>query len=279
MAEEATRAPGTEAGWQVIDAAVDAARRSLGDALVSAYAIGSLGHGGFSAAASDVDLALLTADAAAGPPDVELIEAEVRRALPDSPLAERLSVFHVPWARFASPPADARFLAIDRRDLMQSGKLAFGEDMRDEHGVEPPDAEILDHAISAALVRSTPKALRAEVVALTPEAIDSRTTPKLVLWPVRLLHTVDTANAAGNEEAAAHYRQATDPPPRHLPLVEASLEWRAGNVGDGEATLTALRQELLPLYAEIFARLAGRPDLPHADRIDARATERAAANP
>jgi hypothetical protein len=91
MAEGVTRAPGSEAGWQVIDAALDAARRSLGDALVSAYAIGSLGHGGFSAAASDVDLALRTADAAAGPPDVELIGAEVRRALPDSPLAERLS--------------------------------------------------------------------------------------------------------------------------------------------------------------------------------------------
>jgi hypothetical protein len=135
--------------------------------------------------------------------------------------------------------------------------LVFGEDLRDEHGVEPPEEEILDHAISAALVRSTPEALRAEVDAIT----------------------VDTAKAAGNEEAAAHYRQATDPPPRRLPLVEASLEWRAGNVDDGYAALAALRQELLPLYAEIYARLADRPDLPHADRIDARATELAAANP
>lgn len=273
------REPGTEAGWQVIDAAVDAARRSLGDALVSAYAIGSLGHGGFSATASDVDLALLISDSAEGPPDVELIEAGVKRALPESPLAERLSVFHVPWSKFASPAAGSRFPAIDRRDLMQSGVLVHGEDLRDAYGVEPPAEEIIDHAISAALVRNTPEALIAEVDALTPEAIDSRTTPKLVLWPVRLLHTVDTARAAGNEEAAAHYRHATDPPPRHLPLVEASLEWRAGNVGNGEAALVALRQELLPLYAEIYARLADRPNLPHADRIKARATELAAANP
>lgn len=263
----------------MIDAAVDAARRSLGDALVSAYAIGSLGHGGFSAAASDVDLALLTSDEEEGPPDVGLIEAEVKRSLPESPLAERLSVFHVQWSHFASPPADARFPAIDRRDLMQSGTLVFGEDLRDERGVEPPAEGIRDHAISAALIRTTPEALRAEVDALTPEEIDSRKTPKLVLWPVRLLHTVDTAKAAGNEEAATHYRETTDPPPRHPLLVEASLEWRAGTISDKESAVTALRQELLPLYAEIYARLADRPDLPHANRIAARATELAAANP
>jgi hypothetical protein len=271
MAERFTRAPGTEAGWQVIDAAVDAARRELGDALVSAYAIGSLGHGGFAAAASDVDLALLTSDDA-GPPNIDAIAREVEHALPDSPLAERLSVFHAPWSRFASPPEGSRFPAIDRRDLMQSGVLVHGEDLRDEHGIEPPAEEILDHAINAALVRNTSEALRAELTALMPAAIDARTTPKLVLWPVRLLHTIDTAKAAGNEEAAAHYRESTNPPPLHLPLVEASLAWRTGNV-DGTTALAALRQELLPLYAEIYARLANRPDLPHAERLKARSAE------
>jgi hypothetical protein len=271
MAEGSTRAPGTEAGWQVIDAAVDAARRELGDALVSAYAIGSLGHGGFSEAASDIDLALLTSDGAV-PPDVESISREVKRALPDSPLAERLSVFHAPWSRFASPPEGSRFPAIDRRDLTQSGVLVHGKDLRPEHGVEPPAEEVLGNAINAALVRNTPEALSAELAALTAAEIDARTTPKLVLWPVRLLHTVDTAKAAGNEEAAAHYRVSTDPPPRYLPLVEASLTWRTGNV-DGATALASLRAELLPLYAEIYARLANRPDLPHADRLNARAAE------
>ena len=272
------REPGTEAGRQVIDAAVDAARRQLGEGLLSAYAIGSLGHGGFSAAASDVDLALLTSDETA-PPDVEALAGEVRGALPDSRLAERLSVFHVAWSRFPSPPHGSRFPAIDRRDPMQAGVLVYGEDLRGEHGVKPPAEEILSHAISWALARNTLESLRAEVDALAAEEIDSRKAPKLVLWPVRLLHTIDTAEAAGNEEAAAHYREATDPPPQHLPLVEASLEWRAGHVADGAAALTALRQELLPLYAEIYARLAGHPDLPHADRIRARATELATAIP
>jgi hypothetical protein len=263
-------------GWRVIDAGVEAARRQLGDGLLSAYAIGSLGHGGFSPDASDVDLALLTADLPSGRLDVESIDREVREAVP-GPLAERLSVFHTPWSRFSAPPPEARFPAIDRRDLMQSGVLAFGEDLRGEFGAEPPSEEVLEHSISSALGRYAPETLAAELDALTPERIDARSTPKLPLWPVRLLHTVDTARAAGNDEAAAHYRQLTDPPPRHLALVDASLAWRAGDVGGGTEALALLRAELLPLYAEVYGRLAGRDDIPHAERLSARAAEFAAA--
>jgi UTP:GlnB (protein PII) uridylyltransferase len=54
--------PGAEEGWRVIDTAARCAHDRLGDALLSAYAIGSLAHGGFRAAVSDVDLALLTDD-------------------------------------------------------------------------------------------------------------------------------------------------------------------------------------------------------------------------
>jgi hypothetical protein len=39
-----------------------AARDRLGDGLISAYAVGTLAHGGFRTAVSDVDLALLTDD-------------------------------------------------------------------------------------------------------------------------------------------------------------------------------------------------------------------------
>jgi hypothetical protein len=255
----------------VIDAAVGAARGQLGDGLLSAFAIGSLGHGGFSAEASDVDLALLTADLAAGAVDVDAIAGETRREVED-PLAERLSVFHAAWSSFAAPRDEDRFPAIDRLDLMRSGVLVFGEDLRASHGAEPAAEEVIANSIASALRRNTPDALRAEVEALSAEEIDGRTTPKLVLWPVRLLHTIDTASAAGNEEAAAHYRDLDDPPPRHWPLVEASLRWRAGDVGDGTEALAALRSELLPLYAEIYGRLAGR-EVPRADEIAVRAEE------
>jgi predicted nucleotidyltransferase len=278
MVDADGRDPGTEAGWLVIDAGVRSARRALGEALISAYAIGSLAHGGFTAAASDVDLALLTSDAPDREMPVERIRSDVERELL-SPLSGRLSIFHVPWARFPSPPPEARFPTIDRLDLMRSGIPVFGEDLRGRFGVEPAAGEVLEQAVAAALVRHGPATLRAEIAALTPTTFDGRTASKLVLWPVRLLHTADTAAAAGNDTAVAHYRDET-PPPRHLPLVEAALSWRAvETIPDAEEALAALRSAVVPLYAEIYSRLARNSELPHAEEIAARATDFAESRP
>jgi hypothetical protein len=140
-------------------------------------------------------------------------------------------------------------------------------------GVESAPGEVLEQAVSAALVRHDPAGLRAEIAGLTPATIDGRTASKLVLWPVRLLRTADTVEAGGNEDAAAHYRKGT-PPPLHLPLIETALSWRDMEaIPDAETAQAALRSEVMPLYAEIYARLAGNPDLPHAEAITARAGE------
>jgi hypothetical protein len=48
-------------------------------------------------------------------------------------------------------------------------------------------------------------------------------------------------------------------------------------LGAGTEALALLRAELLPLYAEVYGRLAGRDDIPHAERLSARAAEFAAA--
>jgi predicted nucleotidyltransferase len=270
MAMRDGRSPGTEGGWAVIDAGVRSAGRALGDALVSAYAIGSLAHGGFSAASSDVDLALLTSDMADGDMPVEQISREVERELP-GPLSERLSVFHVSWSRFASPPPAARFPSIDRLDLMRSGILVLGEDLRGRFGIEPAPDEVPEQAVSAALARHDPARLRAEIATLTPTTIDGRTASKLILWPVRPLHTADTVEAAGNDDAVAHYREGT-PAPRHLPLVEAALSWRGRDgIPEPEPAPAALRSEAIPLYAEIYGRLTRNGDLPHTEAIAARA--------
>jgi hypothetical protein len=273
----ANRDPGTEDGWLVIDAGARAASELLGEALASSYAIGSLAHGGFSAAVSDVDLALLTSGIGDEEVPIDRVAAAVRRDVPGA-LAERLSIFHVDWARFADPPATARFPPIDRLDLMRSGVLVHGEDLRDRFGVEPPREEVLDNAVRAALVRNTPAELRVQIDGLDPAGLDVLPASKLVLWPVRLLHTIDTASAAGNEEAASHYRDGAIPGPQNLPLVEAALAWRAtGEADDDERAVAALRLELLPLYAEIYGELARRPGVPRASEVAERAAAFAAA--
>ena len=147
--------PGSEEGWRVIDASVRSARDRLGDGLLSAYAIGSLAHGGFRAAASDVDLALLT-DSRPGRDVlgiVAMVAADVRAT--GQPLADRLSIFHAPWARFSDPPADARFPAIDRYDLVHFGILVDGIDLRGAYAAAPNTWEIRAQAVSFALGRVT----------------------------------------------------------------------------------------------------------------------------
>src|ERR1700748_2401218 len=87
--------------WGGIDAPPAAATERLGDRLLSAYAIGSLAHGGFAPAVSDVDLALLTAEVDDMPAVVEEIEDELSGTWE---LGSRLSIFHAPWAEFGNPP-------------------------------------------------------------------------------------------------------------------------------------------------------------------------------
>ena len=114
-------------GWTVVRAATKLAAERLGDRLLSAYAIGSLAHGGFAPAVSDVDLALLTGELE--PDIVEIIAAVTTEVARTHRLGARLSVFHAPWAGFADPPPGARFPPIDRFDLLRYGVLVHGADL------------------------------------------------------------------------------------------------------------------------------------------------------
>ena len=53
---------GMRCGYDVLDAAVRRARSLLSERLVAAYALGSLAHGGFASAVSDVHVALILSE-------------------------------------------------------------------------------------------------------------------------------------------------------------------------------------------------------------------------
>ncbi len=257
----------------MIDAAVASARRRLGTELVSAYAIGSLAHGGFSVAASDVDLALLTSgDADSQNAEVVMsICGDVRTAV-GGELSERLSIFHVPWRLFGAPPRGSRFPAIDRQDLVRSGVPVHGEDLRTQFAALPAEEEILEQAIGSALQRHTPQSLSAEISRLSPTAVDVRGASKLVLWPIRLLHVAETAAATGNDDAVKHYAGIAGA--AHLRLARLALQWRrAGEVADPATAHAALTADLFALHHEIFKRLSQHPRLPHTSELAVRASE------
>lgn len=264
--------PGTEEGWLVVDAAVRSARERLGAGLLSAYAIGSLAHGGFSYAVSDVDVALLT-DGRFGRDVLELVAtvaADVRAT--GHALADRLSIFHAAWAEFRDPPPDARFPPIDRYDLVHFGILVHGIDHRSEYAAAPTAEEIREQAVSSALGRVTRLQLAADLRELEDGGVTIHDATKIVLWPVRLQHVCDTGQATGNAAAVEHYLQLPDA--RHRDLVREALGWREDlSLENPRAALERIVDEIHDLHAEVFRRLGDRLDMPRRDELAARAQE------
>jgi hypothetical protein len=230
-----------EAGMVVARAAIGHAAAALGPRLVSAYAIGSLAHGGFASAVSDVDVTLLVDRCDAGVAGtVEAAVARTRSQLGPG-LADRLSVFYGDWPTFAAPPPTARLGAIDRLDLMEHGVLLHGVDRRVADGAAPTRAELLEATARFVAARPAQPPPSAELVASGPRPLT-----KTVLFPVRFLHTHATGRAGANEEAAGWYRDAGRP---HVALVDAALRWRHDPVPTADA-IRLLDEHLPGLYEE-----------------------------
>jgi hypothetical protein len=258
--------PGTAEGWRVIDAAVRCARDRLGDGLLSAYAIGSLAHGGFRTAVSDVDVALLTND----PRDRDMprimgtIASDVKAA--GHQLADRLSIFFAPWAKFSVPPPDARFPPIDRYDLVRYGILVHGTDLRPTYATAPTADEIRTHAVESALRRVTPAHVAADLRRLTHAGVTVHDATKIVLWPIRLQHVCDTGQATGNAAAVNHYLQLPDA--RHRSLAQDALQWRdLAAIQCSGAALERITNEIHDLHAEVFQHLSDQPGIPRRDEL------------
>lgn len=132
---------GIEAGQSVLADALLAFRKAFAERLVAAYALGSLAHGGFSSAVSDVDLALVLADPA-HPSDRDTLLAVAKDVRANgTTLHERLSVF---WGTPSSLRGDltiGRLPPLDRLCLIDHGQLLHGHDIRE--GFTRPDAATL----------------------------------------------------------------------------------------------------------------------------------------
>jgi hypothetical protein len=257
-------------GWDVIEAAVAAAEERLGDQLLSAYAIGSLAHGGFAPAVSDVDLALLTGEVDGGMAEViEEIQDEVAGT---RELGARLSIFHAPWTEFGDPPEGARFGPIDRFDLVRYGILVGGADLRGTYATLPGGGEIRLHAVESALRRVTPEQLDADLARLAAGGVGVADATKAVLWPIRLQHVCDIGQATGNADAVAHYRSLPDA--GHGALAQDALAWRdLRAVPDPADALARIEGEIRDLHVEVFRRVGARAEIPRRDELIERADQ------
>lgn len=253
---------GDATAHRVVELAVEAARKRLGDGLEAAFCIGSLAHDGFVGAVSDIDVAFVLADTAAVSAErMAEIAADVRESPGVSPeLAQRLSLFWETWSNLADGGGEGRFPAIDRADLMDFGVLLHGTDERAR--CTRPSATELARASAAFILLKFANEEYAETLR-RPEALVAqgrRAVTKAVLFPVRILYTLATGKVDGNDPAVAWYTAAHE---RARGLVAGAMDLRTGTTAP-DTLIGPLRADLVALYArtaeELAAALPGPED-------------------
>jgi hypothetical protein len=214
---------------------------AFGARLISVYAIGSLAHGGFALAVSDIDVAVLVdlCDESV-PPLIGAVVTSSQQQLGPG-LADRLSIFYGDWESFGVPPQTARLGVIDRLDLIEHGVLMHGVDDRAHRGVRPTRDELVAETADFLSYWETQRREPGELI-----AAGARVLTKNVLFPVRFLYTHATGRAGANQDAVAWYREHGGP---HADLARAALDWRSGDV-DPIVARGLLERHLDALYAE-----------------------------
>lgn len=239
-------------GEEVLVRAVRRAQLVWSRRIVSAYAIGSLAHGGFSAHVSDVDLGIVLSDPLLGGDAEAVARLSSEVAASTLPLADRLSVFWGSVGTLSGTVTGGRFPPLDVLDLKQFGRLLAGKDVRSLIR-SPALREIVVSGAEFALKHLSSEEVTAQLQ--SPVALASastKTLTKRVLYPVRLLYTARTGRIGMNDEAVQYLSTIDDGPAGEL--ARMALRWRLEPPRPGEpAVVGLLRGGLLPLYRMFLA--------------------------
>jgi predicted nucleotidyltransferase len=259
---------------RVVEDTVEAARAVFGDEIEAIFTLGSLAHGGFAPLVSDVDLAIILGSTT---PDTADRIAEVQSLVVDkasSPLSRRLSLFWGDWdAVRTGRGEDFRLGPVDRLDLLDSGLLLLGTDLR-EPSVRPAPHELVLMSADLILTKFTPEYLAELRDTRALFAGGVHTVTKAILFPVRFMYTLGTGNIGLNDRSAIWYG-AEGLPGGGLALK--ALEWRSEGLGDADLVVRMLDADLGTLHAACMDEYAGElARLGEAPRAAAMA-ERAAA--
>jgi hypothetical protein len=232
------------------DSATTIAKRSAGvfqdilaERLIAAYALGSLAHGGFAPAVSDIDLALVLDSRR---PDDERTIDQATRALHDTDsFHQRLSVFWSSLPALREGRDDGRFPSVDRLDLRDSGLLLLGEDVRGEVDRPSADALLTDNVRFALQVLATDPVL-AQFHDPARLAGDTHRFTKAVLLPLRFLYTAAHTEPGSTDDAIRHH--LAQPSPVAAELVRAATRARHGHPDSPQRLTELLEADLVPLY-------------------------------
>jgi hypothetical protein len=247
----------TATAEQVVADTVQAAQAVLGTEIEAIFTLGSLAHGGFAPLVSDVDVAIIVGATA---PDTAEQMARVQTLVVEkgsSPLSERLSVFWADWhAVRTGEGAHSRLGPVDRLDLLDSGRLLLGSDLR-EPSVRPSHQELVVMSADHILNKFTDAYLERLRDTRALLAGGPRAVTKAILFPVRFMYTLMTGRIGLNDNSARWYA-AEDLPGGALALK--ALEWRGDGIADAELARQMLDAELGGIHDECFAAYAKELD-------------------
>jgi hypothetical protein len=238
---------------QVVTDTVEAAETVFGAEIEALYTLGSLAHGGFAPLVSDVDVAIVLGST--GPDTVNRIKRVqslvVEKAT--NPLSERLSVFWADWHAVRTGTGDHfRLGPVDRLDLLDSGCLLLGSDLR-EPSVRPSQKELVLMSADLILTKFTEGYFEQLRDAEALVAGGPRAVTKAILFPVRFMYTLRTGRIGLNDGSARWYA-AEDMPGSALALM--ALEWRNDGISDLELAVQMVDGDLATLHAACLAEYA-----------------------
>lgn len=257
---------------QVVADTVEAARVVFGAEIEAVYALGSLAHGGFAPLVSDVDVAIVLGSTGPGTADrvATVQRLVVERA--SSPLSERVSVFWADWHAVRTGEGDHfRLGPVDRLDLLDSGRLLLGSDLRGP-SVRPSHEDLVLMSADLILSKFTERYLEQlrdteGLVAGGPRAVT-----KAVLFPVRFMYTLRTGRIGLNDGSARWYAAEGLP---GSALALNALDWRNDGIGDVDLAVQMIDAGLATLHAECLAEYAkaldGLAEAPRAAALAERA--------
>jgi len=252
-------------GETILAAALSLAQHKWQQRLIAAYALGSLAHGGFSAA-SDIDIGLVLDDPLVAADSDGMTELAASIKASKRPFSDRLSIFWGSLASLSGAAGGGRFPPLDRLDLIRYGRLLAGVDVRDRLAV-PTVRELALAGAEFAVWRLCTDEIIAKL--RNPQALaqsDAKTLTKLILFPVRFMFTAQTGEVGRNEAAVAHF--AATVPGAASTLARLALDWRnAREFRADKGAVQAISAGVLPLYRVFVSdhlqrmREYGRPEL------------------
>jgi len=245
------------AAEQVVADTVQAASAVLDSEIEAIFTLGSLAHGGFAPLVSDVDVAIILGSTTR---DTAGQMARVQNLVVDkasTPLSERLSVFWADWHAVRTGEGENNRLGpIDRLDLLDSGRLLLGSDLR-EPGVRPSRQELLVTSADHILTKFTDDYLERLRDTHALLAGGPRAVTKAILFPVRFTYTLRTGRIGFNDDSARWYA-AEGLPGTELALK--ALEWRRDGITDSDLAHRMLDADLAAIHAVCFDEYAKELD-------------------